>query len=67
MWFLALFALLLGIPALAADPPVSPSLEADAEYLLTTTDFMEAQFGMAVVAAEGTAAAAPYSTFSLSI
>jgi hypothetical protein len=42
--------LLLGIPALAVDPPVSPSIEADAEYLLTTTDFMDAQFGMAVTA-----------------
>jgi len=48
MWFLVLCALLVGIPALAADPPLSPSLEADAEYLLTTTDFMAAQFGMGV-------------------
>jgi hypothetical protein len=42
-------AILLGAVAaacLAAEPAVSPSIEADAEYLLTTTDFMQAQFGM---------------------
>jgi len=33
---------------LAAELPVSPSIEADAEYLLSTTDFMQAQFGMAL-------------------
>lgn len=49
MWLVALLALLLGLPALAADlPPVSPSVETDAEYLLTTTDFMNAQWGMAI-------------------
>jgi hypothetical protein len=39
---------------LAAEPALSPSIEADAEYLLTTTDFMQAQFGMTLeVAAAG--------------
>lgn len=46
MWLLAL-PTLFGCAA-AADPQLSPSLEADAEYLLTTDDFMEAAFGMAV-------------------
>jgi hypothetical protein len=36
----------------AAVPALSPSIEADAEYLLTTDDFMDAQFGMAVEAVE---------------
>jgi hypothetical protein len=44
-------AILVGLMAtacLAAEPPVSPSIEADAEYLLTTADFMQAQFGMSL-------------------
>jgi hypothetical protein len=48
-------AILIGLMAtacLAAEPAVSPSLEADAEYLLTTTDFMEAQFGMSLEVVE---------------
>ena len=52
MWPVTLLALSLTPCASAADPPLSPSIEADAEYLLTTTDFMDAQFGMAVEATE---------------
>lgn len=52
MWPVILFALSLPAWARAADPPPSPSIEADAEYLLTTTDFMDAQFGMAVEATD---------------
>lgn len=33
-------------------PPLSPSVKADAEYLLSTTELMDAQFGMAVEAVE---------------
>jgi hypothetical protein len=39
---------LISTACLAAEPAVSPSLEADAEYLLTTADFMQAQFGMSL-------------------
>jgi hypothetical protein len=42
-------ALLLGLCGIAAaQPDLSPSIEADADYLLTMTDLMTAQFGMAV-------------------
>jgi len=34
---------------------LSPSIEADAEYLLTTTDFMSAQYGMEVEATDASA------------
>lgn len=34
--------------ASAAEPTLSPSIEADADYLLTTTDFRDAQYGMAI-------------------
>ncbi len=45
----AIIALLAATQGYAADEiKVSPSIEADAEYLLTTEDFMDAQFGMAV-------------------
>jgi hypothetical protein len=37
---------LIATACLAADPPLSPSLEADAEYLLGTADLMQAQLGM---------------------
>jgi len=41
--------LILGLSLSAyCAPQVSPSVEADAEYLLTTTDFMDSQFGMEV-------------------
>ena len=47
---LLLLALLLGAHGSVAEDvaSVSPSLEADADYLLTTSDFMDAQFGMSV-------------------
>ena len=48
MRFLGLAAALMIAGACAAEPAVSPSLEADAGYLLTTRDFMGAQLGMAV-------------------
>lgn len=49
MWYLLLAAmLLLTAAAVAAEPALSPSLEADADYLLSTTDFMNPQLGMRV-------------------
>lgn len=39
-------------PPASALPALSPSIQADADYLLTTTDFMDAQFGMAVEGVE---------------
>ena len=48
-------AILVGLMAtacLAAEPTVSPSIEADADYLLTTADFMHAQFGMSLEVAD---------------
>lgn len=44
------FASLMAVACLAADPPpaLSPSIAADAEYLLSTGDFMQAQFGMSL-------------------
>ncbi len=39
-------------PAADALPALSPSIEADADYLLTTADFMDAQFGMGIEAVE---------------
>lgn len=52
MWPLCLLAAVVTTCALAADPPLSPSIEADADYLLTTTDFADAQLGMAVAKVE---------------
>ena len=42
------------VTAMAADrlPELSPSIQADAEYLLNTNDLMEAQYGMAVDAVQ---------------
>ena len=55
---IAALCLALGITTAAvADPPlpaVSPSIEADADYLLTTTDFMQAQFGMSIEGVQAT-------------
>jgi len=46
------FCLAIALQSVGADeqalPAVSPSIEHDAEYLLTTDDFSDAQFGMAV-------------------
>ena len=52
---LPLLALAVSTLAFAQDPPLSPSIEADADYLLTTQDFMSAQFGMAVDDVQATA------------
>ena len=54
MYWPPLLAAILDVAALplAAQPALSPSIEADADYLLTTTDFMDAQFGMAIEAVE---------------
>jgi len=49
---MALLMVALALQAVAAEgsplPPVSPSIEYDANYLLTTHDFSTPQFGMAV-------------------
>jgi hypothetical protein len=46
---------LLGVVSVTwAEPSLSPSIEADADFLLTTTDFAQAEFGMAVEAVEAT-------------
>jgi hypothetical protein len=53
---LLVLALLAGTAGFGAAEPsrLSPSIEADADYLLTTPDFMDAQFGMSVDAVEQT-------------